>query len=175
MNTPHALARPRGRVGSREVEYWGKVVSEPGTGNHLLFWVVLIILWSLAIVLFLMFAFMDLRWVFRVLLALGIFAMSFGLPLVTMLLYSEPDLKVYENGVALFYPLRSPRYYGWDRFRGYVFRDDGTWPVERGWRMVLSMKKGRRLLDPASVRLGKDLEDHKAAWEHVRSKLQELD
>jgi hypothetical protein len=163
-------------MGSREVEYWGEVVSEPGTGNYLLFWVVLVILWSVAIALFLMVLTTDLGWMIMALLAIMMLAMSFGSPLLSMVVSTEPDVKVYENGVVLFYPLRNPRFYGWDRFKGYAFRDDGTWPTERGWRMVLfTRKEGRRLLDPSSVPLGKDLEDHKAAWEHVSSQLKDLD
>jgi hypothetical protein len=160
-------------LGSEKVEYWGNVVAEPATINAWSFWFALIIAFALLVFLFLV----SLISIFIFITALVIFgaiALNLEFPLITTILSVQPDIKVYENGVALFYRLRDPRFHAWEKFEGFRWEDEVKGRPKKNSNIVLVPKKLKWRDRAPFVRFGKDMDDPRPAWDHVKGRLDKL-
>jgi len=155
----------------KAIEYWGRPIAEPSGNNVGLYWLSLIILSSSSVALFLLFPDHLLYIALVAMLGLLILEGPAGVP---GLLSNAFDVKVYENGVTLYFPWREPKFHPWERFRGFKYRRTWKGPERMNRVMVLPLKEEGSYIDPSSIRIGWNLEDPRPAWELINGRLPRL-
>jgi hypothetical protein len=157
-----------------EAEYWGRPVSDVIGVNVWGFWFALIMLFTIFIALFLL-SLITLKVAISAFVGLVVLGMYFDLPLVLSLLSIQPDYRVYENGIVLYFRLRKPQFHGWNKFKGYRWDgpEDFRLAVDGAMGLVPDRDKGRPR--PPYLVLGNDLKDPLTVWTHISERLSRLD
>lgn len=159
-------------MGTKTIEYWGWPIAEPKGDKVNLYWKGLTLLALLVFVLLILF---PLYFWAQVIVVSLLMVYAFCRPIFYGLPKRAYDVKVYENGVVLFFPWREPLFHPWERFRGFSYTRTWKGPETMNRVMVLHLKDEDTYDDPSSVQIGWNLKDPKPAWDLIKGRMSRVE